>query len=91
MKRHEPNITSFVFGLIFIGLALVWPFVELDILDYSGLGIILPAVLIGAGIVGLAMSVRKSRRPEVAEADPVAIAKLEHELGMDTPPDKPTN
>ena len=49
MKRHEPNITSFVFGLIFVGLALVWPFVELDILDYSGLGIILPAVLIGCG------------------------------------------
>ncbi len=85
MKRHEPDVTSFVFGLIFVGLALVWPFFELDIIDWPGLGIVLPLMLMGVGAVGLVMSVRKSRRPQVQEADPLAIAKLEHELGMDEP------
>jgi hypothetical protein len=62
VRRHETDVTSLVFGLIFLGLAVLWPLVHNDVIGLPALGVFAPILLIGAGITGLVASIRSSRR-----------------------------
>jgi hypothetical protein len=51
--RRPVSVPHLVFGLIFTGLALVWAIGEATNADLPRTAIGFPAVLIGAGLVGL--------------------------------------
>ena len=63
---HSVKIAHLVFGLLFLGVAAVWALVINDVITEDRLTVIAPAVLIGAGVIGLAASIastRNRRRP----------------------------
>jgi hypothetical protein len=68
VRRHDTDVTSLVFGLIFLGLAAIWPLVHHDVIGWPGLGILAPILLIGAGLIGLVASITSSRRRRNAPA-----------------------
>lgn len=66
-----------VFGLVFTGIAVIWLVGELTDVEAPGFAWWGPAVLIGAGVVGLVASfagTRRRTRP-AAPAEPVATAE----------------
>jgi hypothetical protein len=65
---HETDVTSLVFGLVFIGLTLVWAMVELGVLTVSVLPLAVPVVLVVVGVIGVAFAVNRSRRDPSDEA-----------------------
>ncbi len=59
MKRHELDVVSLIFGLIFVGAAAIW-----GISDAPGPpldGWPLPVLLIAVGLAGLVISLRRRR------------------------------
>jgi len=58
---HSVKITHLVFGLLFLGVAVVWALVVGDVINEGDLAVIAPAVLIAAGVVGLAASLASAR------------------------------
>ena len=75
---HSVKIPHLVFGLLFLGIAAVWALVVTDVITEDRLTVIAPAVLIGAGVIGLAASLASTRnrrnksRPEYqSEYQPV--------------------
>ena len=58
---HRVKITHLVFGLLFPGVAVVWALVVGDVVNEGDLAVIAPAVLIVAGVVGLAASLASAR------------------------------
>ena len=50
-----------VFGLLFLGLAGIWALVVTDVINEDRLPVIAPALLIGAGVIGLAASLASAR------------------------------
>ena len=66
MRRHETDVTSLVFGLVFAGVVALWALVAGDVLDLDDLGYLAPVLLIGAGVVGLVVSLTASRRRDAA-------------------------
>ena len=56
------SIPHLVFGLIFTGLAIVWSIGEATNADLPRTAIGFPAVLIGAGLAGLAGAMVNARR-----------------------------
>ncbi|MEQ7126354.1 hypothetical protein ABN034_17715 [Actinopolymorpha sp. B11F2] len=60
--RHPANIAALVAGLVCCGLALGWLLLHSGALRVADLGWLLPVVLIGAGGVGVAMSLQRNRR-----------------------------
>lgn len=60
--RHPANVAALVAGVVCCGIAFGWLLVELDALRLSDLGWLLPAVLIGAGGIGVALSIQRGRR-----------------------------
>lgn len=63
LRRHATDVTSLVFGLVFLGIAAVATLVDYDVLSLPSAGIVLPVVLVAAGLVGLVVSVLRIRRP----------------------------
>ena len=61
MRRHEPDVVSFIFGLFFLGAAAVWGLSRVP--GHPVRGWALPALLIVVGAVGLLTSLAV-RRPE---------------------------
>lgn len=61
MKRHDADVTSLVFGLLFLGVFIVWSLLELDIMGVAGLEVATPALLVSIGLAGLLASVSKLR------------------------------
>ena len=59
MTTRTPNIGYLVVGLVFIGLAGTWFLAEVDVIDPSGTRWLLPAVLLGAGLIGLSASLTR--------------------------------
>jgi len=55
------KITHLVFGLLFLGVAVVWALVVGDVINEDDLAVIAPAVLIVAGVIGLATSLASAR------------------------------
>jgi hypothetical protein len=59
---HDTDVTSLVFGLLFLGIALVWLLVQQDVVSWPDASRIFPIVLVVAGVVGLVSSLTRSRR-----------------------------
>ena len=55
------KIPHLVFGLLFVGIAVVWALVVSDVITEDRLTVIAPAVLITAGVIGLAASLASTR------------------------------
>lgn len=70
---HPLKAGYLVVGLIFVGLAGTWFLTELDVIEAKGLQWLLPAILLGAGLAGLAGSIGKgiAQRSEPAFAPEV--------------------
>jgi hypothetical protein len=58
---HETDVTSLVFGLVFIGLSVVWTLVETGVLTLAMLPVIVPTILVVVGVIGVTLAVRRSR------------------------------
>src|SRR4051812_22440999 len=66
---HPVNIGYLVVGLVFLGLAASWLLHETGVIEPDGFQWLLPAILLGAGLVGLFASLgkgvaRRRSRPE---------------------------
>jgi hypothetical protein len=62
VRRHDLDVTSLVFGLVFLGVAAVWALVQTELISLPDLSVVGPAVLILAGLVGLVATVATSAR-----------------------------
>ncbi len=62
MQRHETDVTSLVFGLLFAGLAGVWALVHYSVLTLPAASVVAPVVLVLAGLAGLLLTLRRGRR-----------------------------
>lgn len=62
MAEHETDVTSLVFGLVFLGLAGLWGLVRLDVIAAPSASVAGPVVLVVAGLVGLMLTVRRAGR-----------------------------
>lgn len=58
---HSVKIPQLIFGLLFLGIAGVWALVVTDVITEDRLPVIMPALLIGAGVIGLAASLASGR------------------------------
>lgn len=61
MKRHNLDLTSLVFALVFLVYASLWPLWQLDILDQGDLSWVPASALILIGLLGLTLSIARSR------------------------------
>ena len=55
------KIPHLVFGLLFLGIAVVWALVVSDVITEDRLTVIAPGILIAAGVIGLAASLASTR------------------------------
>ena len=62
MKRHDVDVVSLVFGLLFLGVSLMWPLVHFDVLGLPGLEVAAPVLLVSVGLAGLMASLGRLRR-----------------------------
>ena len=62
MKRHDVDVVSLVFGLLFVGVSLMWPLVHFDVLGLPGLEVAAPVLLVCVGLAGLMASLGRLRR-----------------------------
>lgn len=62
MRRHETDVVSLVFGWIFVGIAGLWALVAGQAMGAGGLRVAGPALLIGAGLVGVLSTLGGPRR-----------------------------
>jgi hypothetical protein len=62
VRRHETDVTSLVFGLVFLGVAGLWALVVSDVLSLPDASVVGPGVLVVAGLVGIAVTLRRGRR-----------------------------
>lgn len=70
---HSVKVTHLVFGLLFLGVAGIWALVSGDVITADRLTYLGPAVLIAAGVIGLAASLastRNRRSRDLAPQDP---------------------
>jgi hypothetical protein len=61
LRRHAPDAVSLVFGTLFAGSTVIWLLSATDVIDYNGAWLAGPAILIVAGVVGLAVALRPGR------------------------------
>jgi hypothetical protein len=62
VKRHEIDVVSLVFGLLFVGVSVMWPLVHFDILGLPGLELAAPILLVSVGLAGLMASFSRLRK-----------------------------
>jgi protein-S-isoprenylcysteine O-methyltransferase Ste14 len=62
MKRHDTDVASLVFGLLFLGVSAMWPLVHFDVLGLPGLEVAAPVLLVSVGLAGLVASLGRMRR-----------------------------
>jgi hypothetical protein len=62
VRRHELDVVSLVFGLLFAMVALLWPLWRLDVLDDSSLSWLPALALVVIGVLGVTLSIMRSRR-----------------------------
>ena len=63
MQAHETDVTSLVFGLVFVGIALVWLLVQTGVLTTAVLPLVMPLMLVVVGVVGVIAALAR-RHPE---------------------------
>ncbi len=86
------KIPHLVFGLLFLGIAAVWALIATDVITEDRLTWIGPAILVGAGVIGLAASLastrnrRNKRQPDYQpEYQPVLTPDVHAEPRYDAP------
>jgi hypothetical protein len=62
VQRHEIDVASLVFGLLFVGVSAMWPLVHFDVLGLPGLELAAPVLLVSVGLAGLLASFSRLRR-----------------------------
>lgn len=65
MKAHRTDLVSFVFGLLFVGLALWWLLAQILGLALPAVGWFLAGALVLIGLLGLVGAVRSARTTDV--------------------------
>lgn len=88
LPRHATDVVSLVSGTVFAGFAAVWLLTVTDVIDLDQAWLAGPAILIVAGVVGLAAALRPSRRdearPYLAEpAEDTAVDPADRREGHD--------
>ncbi|MGH3366655.1 MAG: hypothetical protein ACRDOY_05585 [Nocardioidaceae bacterium] len=66
-ERHPVEIGPLVFGLVFLGIVVVWALFELEVVRSADAAWIIPVVLIAAGALGVVLAATKPRRSGPAE------------------------
>lgn len=61
--RRPVNVASLVAGVVCCGIALGWLLLQVRALSLGDLGWLLPTILIGAGVLGVGLSLQRSRKP----------------------------
>lgn len=61
MTVHETDVTSLVFGLVFVGTALVWGLTELGVITVAMLPVAVPVVLVVVGVIGIVAAIARGR------------------------------
>ena len=64
------KVAHLVFALLFLGAAGIWALVETDVITAERLTVLAPALLIAAGVIGLAASLASSRNRRRLHAGP---------------------
>jgi hypothetical protein len=64
------DVTSLVFGLGFVGAALLWALVQAEVIGTAVLPLALPLLLVVVGAIGVAAALARQRRPEPSDSDP---------------------
>jgi hypothetical protein len=62
VRRHELDVVSLVFGLVFAMVAMLWPLWRLDVLDDNSLSWLPALALVVIGLLGVTLSIMRSRR-----------------------------
>lgn len=77
MKRHDTDLVSLVFALVFLLVAALWPLWTVGLLDTESLRWVPASALVLIGIVGVTLSILRSR-PVADDHDlhPVDLAYL---------------
>lgn len=72
-KARPLGVVHLIFGLVFSGIAAIWLIGEANDTDLPDMAVAFPAVLIGAGVIGLAATLVNQRRAKAQlAAAPVA-------------------
>jgi hypothetical protein len=61
MKRHNADVASLVFGLLFLGVSVMWSLMQFDVMGLPGLEIAAPVLLVSIGLAGLVASLGRMR------------------------------
>jgi hypothetical protein len=72
-EDRSVKVPHLVFGLLFLGIAGTWALAVTHVITGDRLAILAPAVLVAAGVIGLAASLASTRnrhRTPTAEQDP---------------------
>lgn len=62
MAKHDTDVTSLVFGVLFLGLAGISALVRHHVLTLPAASVVAPVVLVLAGAVGLGLTLRRGAR-----------------------------
>jgi hypothetical protein len=65
VQVHETDVTSLMFGLVFVGSALVWALVVTGVLTVSVLPVAVPVLFVVVGVVGVVAALSRGRRDEI--------------------------
>lgn len=63
------KVAHLVFGLLFLGIAAIWALVVSDVITGDRLTIIVPVLIIGAGVIGLVASLASGRNRRRQHSD----------------------
>jgi hypothetical protein len=73
VQRHELDVTSLVFGLVFLGAVAVWGLVQAGLLTAALVPIAVPVLLVVVGGVGMVAALVRHRAPDPLDpGDPFA-------------------
>jgi hypothetical protein len=88
MNIRPISVSHLVFGLIFLGGAVLWAIGAAADADAPDMAVLAPTVLIGAGVAGLIAIVVNARNARVAERKASAP---EHDAARDIPDSTPAD